>query len=373
MKWISFFRYLLVLLFFSTYSSFCGADAPTSFRQPHPLAWMHGLPTGEIPGWSSPSWFNLEVSQANVWNAPLTMNDKRNGRTYEYFADFEQTSAFIEFGHAFWDRLGVSLEIPYAYRGEGFLDSFIDEFHVNLKNRRFNRHFYPEYQVNYSVKTDGTEFFEEPSRLTGISNVIPKLKLWLVKWQGQQKGSCPCGISIGTRLKIPTQDEKFAGSTGDLDKSYLLYIGIPLFSASSFWMTGAYTHLGDNPSMPGWPLNSGIEMYEFNFDFAFGQSWGLILSGRMESPFLNIKHLEYVDGSTDLEIIERNRAASGWNSLVRWRGSNGLGFRYRTQNGNQLQFLAAEDWGQGPYDAAGNIYSNGAPDINFIFQSRFHF
>ena len=94
------------------------------------------------------------------------------------------------------------------------------------------------------------------------------------------------------------------------------------------------------------------------------------MSARAESPFLDVKKLEYYDTSTDPQIVARNRSASGWNSLVRWRGTNSLGVSYRTQNGNQLQFQMVEDWGIGPYDASDDIYSNGAPDVNFVLQSK---
>lgn len=368
MKWISYF---VTMGFVACVSLYARADAPVTFRQQHPLAWIHGLPTGEIPGWSQKWWTNFEVSHANVWNAPLTMDDTRNGRQYQYTADFEQTNALLEVGHALTDRFAFSVEVPYSYRSGGTLDGFIDGFHVWLGNRRYNRQYYPKNQNIYSVKTDGVEYYNSDDHLsTGVANLRLKLKFWMLKWNGKQKGSCPCGVAISSQTKIPVQNEKYGGTTGDIDQSFLLHLGVPLFTSSSMWFTAGYTKLGDNPAMSGWPRYEEITLYEGNFDFAFSAHWGILLSARAESPFLKSQYLEYFDTATDPAIVSRNRAASGWNSLVRWRGTQALGFRYRTSAGSQTQFLVAEDWGIGPYDASDKIYSNGASDVSFILQTQ---
>jgi hypothetical protein len=62
--------------------------------------------------------------------------------------------------------------------------------------------------------------------------------------------------------------------------------------------------------------------------------------------------------------------ASGWNALVRWRGSESLGLRYKNRRGNVWQFLIAEDWGVGQYDTKDNLYTNDSPDVNFIIQTN---
>jgi hypothetical protein len=152
-----------------------------------------------------------------------------------------------------------------------------------------------------------------------------------------------------------------------------MHIALPLFSASRLSLTGGHTFLGDNPAMQDWPRYNYITMYEANLDLEISQGIGLLMLVRGESPFLKSKHLQYEDLTTDPDVIYRNRGASGWNSLVRWRGTNALGIRYRASGGNQVQFLMAEDWGIGPYDAKDDIYSNGAPDVNFILQTQLNF
>lgn len=358
----------IFLLFICATSS----AAPTTYRQPHPLAWMHGLPTGEMPGWNENFWFDLEFSLANVWNAPHTMIDKRNGNTLEYFADYEQATAIMELGWAIYPRLSFAIELPYAYRDGGELDNIIDDFHILIGNRRFNRQFYDYNVYNYSVKTNGTDYYnDEPLR--GLANVKAKFKFWLLKWMGREKGSCPCGVSLSAQAKVPTQDTKFAGTTGNPDYYYLLHIGVPLFQSSAMWFTSAYSYLSENPAIKDWPVNRRYFMYEAAFDFALTKKVGILLFGRAESPFLDRKDLSYEDPSPSPTIVARNRAASGWNSLVYWRGSNGLGLRYRMSPSSQINLLFAEDWGIGDNDASDEVYSNGAPDANFVMQAKFDF
>src|SRR5271155_2282743 len=91
------------------------ADAPPSIRQPHPIDWMHGSPVGEQPGWSDPFWINFEVGEANVWSIPTTFSDNYSNN-YTYQERYEQTSGILEIGHSFFDRIGASVVVPYAYR-----------------------------------------------------------------------------------------------------------------------------------------------------------------------------------------------------------------------------------------------------------------
>lgn len=362
-----------ILLFLFVYLglsvSFSWAGAPTSFRQPHPLNWAHSTPVGETPGWEGNVWFFFEASNANVWNAPMRMRDRHTGVDYEYEVDYEQASAIFEFGGAINERLAFSVEVPYAYRGGGFLDNLIDAFHVAVGNRRFNRHFYEEDQSYYSVKTDGVRFYEtDRYRLSGISNIKPKLKWWIWKNQGNA-GQCPCGLALSAQVKVPTQDVRYGGTTGELDYSGLIHFGFPFGKGSAIWLTGAYTRLSKDPAMKGWPLLRDQQMYEINFDFALDDKWGILLLGRAQSPFLDRKHLEYVHPSSDPEIIARDRAASGWNSLVYWQGTQGIGLRYRSGSSLRFNFIFAEDFGFGKRDSSDGLYSNNAPDINVIIQT----
>lgn len=373
MNWRLLFLFCVFFIWGSTWSvSLVHADAPPAYKSQHPLTWLHGLPTGEMPGWSTSWWVNFEAAGGNIWNAPLTMIDRRDGTTtYQYTADFEQAHASLELGHAISESFALGLELPYVYRSGGAMDHMIDSFHLLIGNRRFNRQYYPKNQNIFSVKTNNEEFYNEEMSDIGIANIHFKMKWWFLKWAGSNETVCPCGIALASQTKLPTLDSRSGGTTGEIDQSLLLHIGLPIFDESAIWLTGGYTFLGDNPAMKNWPRYDHSILYEMNADFSLIDGWGLILNARAESPFLDRSKLLYYDVSSDPEIIARNRSASGWNGLVYWRGSSSLGLRYRAGGGNQFQVLMVEDWGIGPYDTADNIYANGAPDINFVLQSKF--
>lgn len=362
----SFLKCLFILILVFHTAAF--AVQPTSLRQPHPLNWMYGLPTGEMPGWNGDSWFSLDISHSNIWNAPLKMQNLKTGANYDYTADYEQLTAIAEFGMPIYERLALSIEIPYAYRSGGFFDGFIQGVHSAFGNRDFNRPQYGRNEYTYSVKTNGTDYYHDDN-LNGVANIKPKLKLWLLQWGAGLNGACPCGLSISGQYNIPVGDEKSAGTTGHGTVSGLLHIGAPIGESSAIWLTGAYTRLADNPAMKGWPLMKDHYMYEVNTDFALSDEWGLLFMVRTESPFLDVDSLSYVDTETDPIKRSRNRGATGWNSLVHWQGAEALGLRYRPSESLQFNFYAVEDWGLGPYDTGNDqIFSNGAPDINFVIQ-----
>ena len=123
---------------------FSSAKVPSSFKTPNPLGWMHMLPGGEAPGWYAPTWFQVDVSQANIWNAPIQLMNMKTGDIYDYQADFGQTSGLIEIGGALTDFLSLSLEIPFTTRGGGILDQTIDEFHTIIGSDDFSRPHYPK-------------------------------------------------------------------------------------------------------------------------------------------------------------------------------------------------------------------------------------
>jgi len=356
-----------IFIFFFSLSFSAHADAPPSLRQPSLLGWMHGEPVGEQPGWTDSTWVNFELSEANVWSVPMTMKNNLSGSTYDYQTDYEQTSAILEIGQGFGDFLGVSVVVPFGNRWGGFMDHIINGYHHTIDNNYFERDGYAQYQTTTTLKTDGTQYFN-PRPLQSISNIELKLKFWLLHWYGTQKGSCPCGLSFGSQTKFPTEDPVYGGTTGHIDQTAFVYLGIPLFSASAFWATASYSWLGANPAIAGWPRFKSNIMYEGNFDIAFSDHWGLVFMARAESPFLDGKQLSFQDSSTNPAQVAEDRMSSGWNSLVHWRGSEGLGFRYRADGGNQFQIMGVEDFGVGPYDDVGGFYSNNAPDFNIVMQ-----
>lgn len=345
----------------------------TSYRNAHPIGWMHLLPVGETPGWSEPQWMNIELNHANVWNMQFDMTDRRTGDVYTYKADFEQSSAILEAGWALSDRLAVALEVPYANRNGGFLDDFIDQFHVLIGSNRFLRHLNDDFGNSLSIKKNGEEQLTSEHG-QGVGSLKAKLKLWLLQWKSPTPGVCDCGLAVSFQSKFPTQKAGNGLSSGHNDYSGLVHLGAPLWKYAGVWATAGWTHLGPNDNMRDWPRREWMQMYELSVDLGLGPNLGILLQARTESPILMKEHLDYNYTVTEHEGQTSERIASGWNSLVEWRGSQSIGLRWRWGQGSQINFMMVEDWGLGDKDERNDkLYVNNAPDVAFISQWHFVF
>lgn len=345
----------------------------TSYRNAHPLTWMHWLPVGEMPGWNGEAWVEFEVNHANIWNQSADFLDKRNGTLYTYKADFEQSSAILEMGYGLSSSLALSLELPYAYRNGGILDDFIDQFHQTIQSDRFFRHLNEDFNNSFVVQKDGIDQLAT-SKGQGVGGTKVKMKWWPVKWLSPTRGACDCGIALSGQVKLPLQDRQFGLSSGTNDYSGLLHVGVPLGKYSAAWTTAAVTKLGKNDTFKDWPRREWAQMYELSLDIGFSPSFGVLLQARTESPFLMKEHLEYQYTYDDEQLRTAERVASAWNALTAWRGSQSIGLRYRWGQGSQVNLLFVEDWGTGDRDSRGDfLYVNNAPDVAFINQWHFVF
>ncbi len=183
--------------------------------------------SGEQPGWTGVAWANLEINQANVWNTQADIRDKRTGSIYTYKADFEQSAAILELGAPISEDFAVTLELPFAARNGGFLDDIIDQFHVLIQSDRFLRHINEEFANSYVIKKDGVDQLST-DRGSGVVNAKIKAKYWPLKWQSNTLGACDCGFAVSGQVKFPVQSRKFGLSSGGVDYSALLHLGIPL-------------------------------------------------------------------------------------------------------------------------------------------------
>lgn len=331
------------------------------------------LPVGETPGWSQPQWMNFELNHANIWNMQFNMTDRRTGDVYSYKADFEQSSAILETGWALTNFLAFALEIPYANRNGGFLDDFIDQFHVFIRGNRFLRHLNEPFGNSMSVQKNGEEQLGSEHG-EGVGSVKAKLKLWLLQWRSPTPGVCECGFALSAQAKFPTTNRDRGLSSGSRDYSGLVHLGVPLWKYAGVWATAAFTKLGSNDTFGDWPRREWLQMYELTFDLGLGPNFGVLIQGRTESPFMMREHLDYNYTTADRDGQTAERIASGWNSLVNWRGSQALGIRWRWGQGSQVNFMMIEDWGLGDKDERNDkLYVNNAPDVAFISQWHFVF
>lgn len=296
------------------------------------------------------------------------MTDKRTGDTYTYKADFEQSSAIMNMGFALSPSLAFGLEVPYANRNGGFLDDFIDQFHQFIHSDRFFRHLNEDFGNSYVVRVNGED------RLAthigqGVGSVKAKLKYWLWQWRSPTPGVCDCGLALSGQAKFPIQARQFGLSSGGNDYSGLIHLGAPLGQYSGAWATAAFTKVGKNDTFGDWPRREWLQMYELSIDLGAGPHFGLLLQGRVESPLFMKEYLDYNYTYSDPDERAVERIASGWNSLIEWRGSEAIGVRWRWDAGSQINFLFVEDWGLGGKDRKKEwLYVNNAPDVAFISQ-----
>ncbi len=345
----------------------------TSYHLANPVGWMHMLPVGESPGWEKTSWFNLEVSQANIWSTPITFTDRRNGDVYTFRADFEQTSAIAEIGFQLAPRVALAFEVPYANHNGGFLDDFIDQFHIFIQTDRFERNHYPKFQNLWTVTKNGNDLLA-PGHSEGVGNLKTKLKLWLKQWRGKAPGVCECGLAVSVQVKFPMQAAAKGLSSGSHDYTGMIHFGFPFWQESGFWFSAAATKLGKNKLFAGWPMRDWSQMYEGTVNLGLTQHWGFLMQMRYESPLFRKEDLDILYSYSNDHDQTVERVNSSWNSLVHWRGSEAVGFRYRFANGSQANFLLVEDWGRGKYDSSGAwTYINNAPDVEFVTQWHFVF
>ena len=350
----------LVLLF-----AFSAHAQLTSHHTAHPVAWMYFLPTGETPGWKHEQWINLELSQSNVYNRSAQFTNLRTGKTIQYEADFEQTSFIMEGGYSPMKDLMVAFEMPVAYRGGGIFDNFIDEFHQKIQSDRFLRHTVAARRTEFSMRTDGEDRLNTTYFSGLLSTMKSKMKYRLIPWEDEY------GLSVSTQLKTSV-GPRTGFVSGGFDMSFLIHAGALLWQHSGIWFTAGYTKISPNNIFYDWSNRDWLQMYELTLDLALTDHWGLLGFLRMESPLMNVGDFEFQHTETSSKKQIEERVASGWNSLMYWRGTQGMGARYRWTEGDQMNFLFIEDWGVGGYDRrSSNLYVNNAPDIAFVLQLHY--
>lgn len=361
MKWISGLSLLLLI------SPLAEGITPSSYRAAHPIGWAHMLPVGEAPGWGHSSWFHFELSHNNIWAAPIAYFNDRDQKSLGYHADFEQSSALIEWGQVLSESWALSIEIPYAQRESGVMDLLIDNFHVITGSFRFKRNDHPHNEREFSVQEEENERVSQGIS-NGVGNLKLKLKWWPLKWIGKN-GNCDCGLSTSGQIKFPVGVREKGLTTGKVDYTWAWHLGFPLFDYSAIWITAAMTHTPENPLLKNWPRRKWHQMYELSMDFGITKSWGLLWQMRMESPLLFKHDMYIIDSGAPENEQEEEIASSGWNSLVEWRGTINLGLRYRPNKNWTTNLSMIEDLGWAVFEGNSDYtYFTNAPDVGFLLQ-----
>lgn len=336
----------------------------SSYYLQHPLTWASLLPTGESPGWKTNSWTQVELSEANVWNTDIKLYNYQSEKYIKYVADFEQTSLVLEYGRAINSQWAHSLVLPITYRGGGFLDHFIDQYHIFIHSQRMNRDEYPENRFRLDMSVDDVSLFSTSKRL-GVGNVKYKLKYW--PWQ-IKGNACACGFSTSLQIKAPVDSYKNGFTTGEFDYTSLSAIGIPLGNLSAIWFNFALTYVSKNRLTEDWSFRQWHQMYELSIRWGLNSKWNIPLHLRMESPFVRKDYLALVNDTDESYEKYTQRVGASWQSLTQWRGSESIGIQYLASDTQKWDFTLVEDWGFGRYNnTSSRVYLNNAPDVVFRF------
>jgi|FLYM01.1.fsa_nt_gi hypothetical protein len=363
---------LFLTLFLILISTTQSAASVISYRSTHPVSWMHGLPNGESPGWSSKKWLIAEVQHANFWNVDMDIRDKRSGDIYSFGADFEQLMIQLESGFQISKKLSFSFSLPVVSRFGGFLDQPLDDWHKFVGADRFRRNQFKRGGNNFSIRKNGEELLGT-SQASGLNALNLKLKWWLY-----QKSDVPRpemqGLALSFQSRLPLRGPQSTLTTGQFESSALLHAGTQLRSWGYVWVTAGMTKLSANPILQGWPTRQWSQLYEGWLEIPLGQKWNLIVQARYQSPLLDKQHLEFQYLTTSEKNQSAERAASGWSGLTAWRGSESLGVRYKIKKSETLTFLFQEDWAFGDNDGRKNfLYVHGAPDVALVAQYQIGF
>ena len=360
---------VLALAFF-----FSSADAEQlGFHFLGPISAMYALPVGESPGWSTPTWFNLEIAAGNIWNHGAHMKDNRTGDDYYVFADYEQETAVAEFGQQISPGLALAVEVPYINHNGGFMDDAVDHFHELIQSDRFGRDENPLFGNHLVIQKNGINQLQS-EHAEGAGNLKAKLKWWMWKWLSPTPGACDCGLAFSGQVKFPLQPREHGLTSGHNDYSGLIHFGIPFAKSSGVNATAAFSRLGANDTFAGWPRREWSQMYELNLTLGMTSHWAVVMSARAESPLFNKEYLDFQFTKAGEQDKLEERIASAWNSLVEWRGSEHIAVRYGWGAGSSINFAFVEDWGIGSEDQASDgLYVNNAPDFQFMTQWHFVF
>lgn len=360
----------LACAFLLTFGGFAYGST-LSPRSTHPLAFMHGLPSGESPGWKNKKWFHSELQYGNYWNAPSSFEDKRTGDFYTYRTDFEQALLYLESGFALNKELAVSVGLPIVYRYGGFMDQALDDWHIFVGADRFRRPYFQKNKSRWSIERNGIEQLTSPTS-NGLGNALLKMKYWFYQIhdpEGEPAYKESLGASISTQIALPLRGASSGLSTGNTELSALLHFGSHVAGKLYFWGSASLTKKAPSPLMTDWPQKTWAQMYEACFEYKLKENWTLIAQLRYESPLMEASYLNFIYHSTEDKYQDAERAASGWNGLTSWRATESLGFRYRVAENKTFTFLFQEDFTLGDNDGRGNIfYVHGTPDVALIGQ-----
>lgn len=180
---------------------------PFQIRDQNPFNLVHGQP---LP-------VNAEITLKNQWtlNTSLAITNTPNMQqtnNESIFLDYESYYLNTGFQYGLDDNWALKIDLPVIYRGAGFLDSSINDWHNFFHLPQGNRPGIPDnqYQIN---RTENTRVL---TNLEASSTGIGDLQLSLGHQISSSEQSC---LSVWTSLKLPTGDADKLNGNDAIDLS----------------------------------------------------------------------------------------------------------------------------------------------------------
>jgi len=169
-------------------------------------------------GWTAPLAGTAILLPAGSTGAELSLdtvqNFSKNNRSDEVsFFDGETYRLNLGLRHGITSRFEAGLDIPYIFHRDGFLDSFIEDFHDTFALPQSGRDNHPRDQLLYNYVRDGEEEIRVDENTEGIGDV--RLRAAWQLWQTE--AGPPRGAALHASLKLPTGDSDDLLGSGSTD------------------------------------------------------------------------------------------------------------------------------------------------------------
>ena len=290
--------FFLFFLLFSACPGFASSAwslelVPFNTTNQSPLVAIYGLPAAGPARVLAPGRISAELRAdivSNFTRARETQEDiLLDGETYRYT---------LALKHGIGERLEIGLEVPYVMHREGFLDSFINDFHDTFGFPDGSRSEAPKDRLAYSYIKDGRTLIDLSEEEEGFGD----LRL-TGAWQlcsREEDGAR--ALALRASLKLPTGDEDRLLGSGSTD--------------FALWLTGSRSFRGGSLALfaaaGGLLMSDGdvLEDQQRNA-VAFGTLGGgwrplprlaLKLQFDGHTPFYRDSGLRELDGSVQLAL-----------------------------------------------------------------------
>jgi hypothetical protein len=201
---------------------------PFSTTNQNPMTAVYGLPA------AAPATVLAQGKTSAELRADIASSFTRDTRAGESILLDGETYRFtLALRRGIGERLEVGLEIPYVMHREGFLDSFIIDWHDFFQLPQGGRDSAPRNRLAYTYERDGRTLVDLSDGSEGLGDLrlTGAWQLW------RRQGEEPRALALRASLKLPTGDEDRLLGSGSTD--------------FALWLSGAEAFRGGSLALFG--------------------------------------------------------------------------------------------------------------------------